>query len=82
MTPVRYLPRALQSVLGARLAAFPVVVVTGARQTGKSTLAQELGGADRSYLTLDDLSVLDQAERAPDQLLSRAPRLTLDSVPS
>lgn len=76
----RYLLRALQSVLEARLAAFPVVVVTGARQTGKSTLARELGGADRTYLTLDDLSVLDQAERAPDQLLSRGPRLTLDEV--
>jgi predicted AAA+ superfamily ATPase len=66
--------------LEARLATFPVVVLTGARQTGKSTLAVELGGDDRAYLTLDDLSVLDQAEHAPDQLLSRAPRLTLDEV--
>jgi predicted AAA+ superfamily ATPase len=62
------------------LATFPVVVVTGARQTGKSTLAQELGGTDRLYLTLDELSILDQAERAPDQLLTRGPRLTLDEV--
>jgi len=75
-----YLPRALHSVLEARLAAFPVVVVTGARQTGKSTLAKKLGGEDRAYLTLDDLSVLDQAEHAPDQLLTRGPRLTLDEV--
>lgn len=62
------------------MAAFPVVVVTGARQTGKSTLARELGGTDRTYLTLDDLDVLDQAQRAPDQLLARGPRLTLDEV--
>ncbi len=64
----------------ARLAAFPVVVVTGARQTGKSTLVKQLGGAHRTYLTLDDLSVLDQAARAPDQLLARGALLTLDEV--
>jgi predicted AAA+ superfamily ATPase len=66
--------------LEARLAVFPVVVVTGARQTGKSTLARELGGTDRVYLTLDDLSVMDQAEAAPDQLLERGARITLDEV--
>ncbi len=80
MTSPVYLPRALQSVVKARLAAFPVVVVTGSRQTGKSTLAKELGGENRTYLTLDDLSILDQAVRAPDQLLARGSRLTLDEV--
>ena len=80
MISSEYLPRALHSILERRLATFPVVVVTGARQTGKSTLAKVLGGADRTYLTLDDLSVLDQAERAPDQLLARGSRLTLDEV--
>lgn len=80
MTPSPYVPRALEPLLEARLDAFPVVVVTGARQTGKSTLARELGGAGRTYLTLDDLDVLDQAQRAPEQLLARGPRVTLDEV--
>ena len=66
-----YRPRALEPTLRARLATFPVVVVTGARQTGKSTLARELEGDARSYLTLDDYGVLDQARRAPDALLAR-----------
>ncbi len=35
----------------------PVVVVTGARQTGKSTLVRELATDDRLYFTLDDLDV-------------------------
>lgn len=78
MTPP-YLSRALESVIEARLAAFPVVVITGARQTGKSTLVRKLG-PDREYLTLDDFGVLEQAQRAPDQLLARGPRLTLDEV--
>ena len=59
----------------------PVVVVTGARQTGKSTLVRDLASAnDRLYLTLDDLDVLDQARSAPDDLVARAGKLTLDEV--
>ena len=57
-----------------------VVVLTGARQTGKSTLAREIGGDDRLYLTLDDFDVLAQAGDDPDGLVARAPRQTLDEV--
>lgn len=79
MAPVDYLPRAIESVLKARLGAFPVVVVTGARQTGKSTLVRKIA-PDRTYLTLDDLDVLDQAHNAPEQLVARGSHLTLDEV--
>ncbi len=74
------LDRALSDLAVAALAAMPVVVLTGARQTGKSTLARQLGGDDRLYLTLDDYDVLDQATSAPDDLVARAPRQTLDEV--
>jgi len=59
---------------------FPVVVLTGARQTGKSTLARqpEVGGG--LYLTMDDVLVRDQAAREPWALLGRADRLILDEV--
>ncbi len=80
MRPSPYQTRILEATLRARLEAFPVVVVTGARQTGKSTLARELEGGARTYLTLDDYGVLDQARREPDALLSRASRLTLDEI--
>lgn len=63
------------------LRALPVAVVTGARQTGKTTLVRELmHDRDRRYFTLDDLDVRDQAARAPDDLLGRATRLTIDEV--
>ncbi len=63
------------------LKAMPAVVLMGARQTGKSTLAQSLPGAEgRAYLTLDDLDVREQARIAPDDLVRRAPRLTIDEV--
>lgn len=58
----------------------PVVVVTGARQTGKSTLVRELAAEPRGYFSLDDFEVLSQAQRVPDDLVHRSPRITLDEV--
>jgi uncharacterized protein len=45
----------------------PVVLVNGARQTGKSTLVQspELVEGSREYLTFDDPGVLAAAKRDP-----------------
>ena len=60
---------------------FPVVVVTGSRQTGKSTLVRALAGdPERPYLTLDNLETLDRARREPEALVRSAQRLTLDEV--
>ena len=58
----------------------PVVVIGGARQSGKSTLVRELLPDARAYFSLDDLDVRDQAERAPDDLLERGDDLVLDEV--
>lgn len=74
------LPRAVQAPLEHATRVMPVVIVTGARQTGKSTLVRELTTDRRVYLTLDDLDVLDQAKHAPEDLVSRGVRMTLDEV--
>lgn len=74
-------PRALSGRLEALLEAFPVVVVTGPRQVGKSTLVQsERLARGRTYLTLDDFDIAEQARSAPEQLVRRAAQLTLDEV--
>ena len=73
-------PRLVGSALAERLRVMPAVVVTGARQTGKSTLVRQVDAGARAYLTLDDLDVLDQATRAPDDLAGRARRVTIDEV--
>lgn len=74
-------PRLAGAMLAAAAKTMPVVVVTGARQTGKTTLVRDLQPAGaRPYLTLDDLDVLDQARSAPTDLVGRAPRLTLDEI--
>ena len=70
--------RWLTGPLQAALRALPVVVLTGARQTGKTTLAHSLP-EPRSYLSLDDFGVLGQARADPDSLLSSRP-LTLDEA--
>jgi hypothetical protein len=75
------LPRLAGSALAHAAGVMPVTVVTGARQTGKSTLVRDLAPAgERPYFTLDDLDVLEQAIDAPDDLVARAERLTLDEV--
>ncbi|HWO89203.1 MAG TPA: ATP-binding protein, partial [Gemmatimonadales bacterium] len=69
--------RALDAALGV----MPVVVLLGARQTGKTTLVRSHPAlAGRPYLTLDDLEVRLQAQADPEALVSRAPALVLDEV--
>lgn len=75
------LPRAAAQALEAALRVMPVVVVLGARQTGKTTLVRAHPGlAARPYYTLDDLEIRLQAEADPEALVSRAPMLVLDEV--
>lgn len=74
------LPRLVLPSLAQRLRVMPAVVVTGARQTGKSTLAHELTPGPRRYLSLDDLDVRDLARRDPDALLEGDQHITLDEV--
>ena len=57
----------------------PAVVVTGARQTGKSTLARRVEPS-RRFLSLDDFDVLDAARRTPESLLGGRVPVTLDEV--
>lgn len=54
---------------------FPVVLLTGARQVGKSTLAQKLPKTQWNavYLTLDTRVVLDAALKDPDGFISGTP---------
>ena len=58
----------------------PAAVVTGARQTGKSTLARDRTLGDRRYVSLDDLDVVDAARRDPDALVGGDQPLTIDEV--
>ena len=71
-------PRWFQQNLQTAIRVLPVSVVTGPRQTGKTTLTKMVK-PPRAYFTLDDLGVLDQAEHDPDALLATRP-VILDEV--
>ena len=58
----------------------PAVVVMGARQTGKSTLAGELAPHKRRYVSLDDFGALDAARHDPLVLVGGKTPVTLDEV--
>jgi len=78
---VNNVARLASAALGRALRVMPVMVVTGARQTGKTTLARDLIGDDgRRFYTLDALDVFEQAMTTPDALVQRAPRMTIDEV--
>lgn len=77
---MKTLPRLVETALAERLRVMPAVVLMGARQTGKSTVAAERVGATRRYATLDDLDVLDAARRDPEVLVGGAAPVTLDEV--
>jgi predicted AAA+ superfamily ATPase len=77
----KVLPRALSAAAERAASVTPVVVITGARQTGKSTLVQTAPGLeDIPYFTLDRMDVLEQALRSPDDLVRREPRMVIDEV--
>ncbi|HEY9450984.1 MAG TPA: ATP-binding protein [Gemmatimonadaceae bacterium] len=79
--PDAILPRAAEHSLDAAGGVSPVIVVMGARQTGKSTLVRTLAPyRDRPYFSLDELDIRGQAQSDPDALVRRAPRITLDEV--
>lgn len=60
--------RNIYNKLLAALVDTPVVLVTGARQTGKSTLVKHIheNGVHRKYITLDDLTTLGAARSDPE----------------
>ncbi len=76
----RALPRHVTPSLVERLDVMPALVVTGARQTGKSTLVRQLMPGARHYRSLDDLDVLDAARRDPDVLVGGKGAVTLDEI--
>ncbi len=78
---LKYKTRWLASLLREASQAHPIIVLTGARQVGKSTLLQhELPFARWKHLTLDDFDVLAQAKQDPSSLWVGANDVVLDKV--
>jgi predicted AAA+ superfamily ATPase len=79
--PPVYYPRWLTPVLRSACEAHPVVVLTGARQVGKSTLLRRAEPFSRwRYLTMDDFDTLRQTRDNPERLWAGANQVVLDEV--
>lgn len=77
----QYVPRTLTTPIRRALRTFPAVLVTGARQTGKTTLLREECGATHRYVSLERPDVRDVARDDPAGFLADAgPRVILDEI--
>lgn len=77
----KVLPRAAAVAIEQASRIAPVVVLLGARQTGKTTLLRALPLLKgRPYLTLDDFDLRIQAQAQPEAVVARAPSMVLDEV--
>jgi predicted AAA+ superfamily ATPase len=68
-----YLTRTLESFITNTAAKFPVLLLTGARQVGKTSLLRRLKEDVRTYVTLDDPLALRLAKEDPPLFLQRFP---------
>lgn len=76
-----YIKRYLEEVIKKTTQTFPVVLVTGPRQVGKTTMLERLADGDRKYVSLDSPMIRELAKRDPALFLQRyAPPVTIDEI--
>lgn len=73
--------RTLSSTIHTISESFPVLMLTGPRQVGKTTLLEMCAAGKRAYVTLDDLDARRLAQRDPALFLQTwQPPLIIDEV--
>lgn len=79
---MKYIKRNLESIVNQVTKEYPVVLVTGPRQVGKTTMLQKLmEGTNRGYVTLDDLNERSIAKTDPELFLQlHKPPVFIDEV--
>lgn len=76
-----YSPRTLEASFARTSEHFPVMLVTGARQVGKTTLLRKLADKGRKYVSLDDPRVLTLAREDPPLFFERySPPVLVDEI--
>ena len=74
-------PRALSRVIRKALRTFPAIVVTGPRQSGKTTLLKTMFADSHAFVTLEDPDVRIRAKEDPLQFLARyKPPVIIDEI--
>src|SRR5579862_55031 len=73
-------PRFSAELVATALKDTLVVLVTGPRQCGKTTLVRDLVAGNREFITMDDDTVLAAARSDPTGLERALDRTTIDEV--
>jgi predicted AAA+ superfamily ATPase len=68
-----YIQRTISAAITRASSSFPVLMVTGPRQVGKTTLLQHCSESNRRYVTLDDLNERFLAKNDPELFFKRNP---------
>lgn len=76
-----YRPRDIAPAVERALRTMSAVVLTGMRQTGKTTfLTHQAPFKDRRFVTLDDFTALEAARRNPEGFIESEEPLTIDEA--
>ena len=76
-----YIKRHLETTIEKLSSCFKVLLVTGPRQVGKTTLLRKLADSGRTYVTMDDINVRSLAMTEPALFLQRyKPPLLIDEI--
>ncbi|MDP8221433.1 MAG: ATP-binding protein [Candidatus Stygibacter frigidus] len=76
-----YIKRQIQELFEDADHYYPIVMVTGARQVGKTTFLQTMRSGNRGYVTLDDPRERETAQSDPALFLQRHPApLIIDEI--
>ena len=76
-----YIKRALEGTILKINATFPILLVTGPRQVGKSTLLEHLADKNRKIVTLDDPDIRYLAKTDPALFMQRyTPPVLIDEI--
>ena len=73
-------PRFVERRAREALADTPVVLIVGPRRAGKTTLARKMAEEGRTYITLDDRTVLDAALSDPNGFIRGLDRAIIDEI--
>jgi len=75
------IPRKIEDVVRKASATFPVLLLTGPRQTGKTTLLEGLCGPERKRVSLGNISARAQAKEDPELFLQRySPPVLIEEI--
>ncbi len=66
-----YIPRTLEPTVRKYLKYFPVVGITGPRQSGKSTMLEQMFGSSYTYISFDNLNFVSEFHSDPKKFMNK-----------